>query len=142
MYKIVLLFLLLLSLNADEKFKESRYIYAIEKQIHYEGAISFTEDLIEITYEKPKKENISYSRDDTLAYKRYFFTLLKAIYSEDETLLEEFFEIQKESQKTILLPKERAQDYIKKVEFKKSKKGLDFLKIMMQNSDWILIETL
>lgn len=142
MHKILLLLFLVLYVNASERFKESRYVYAIDKEIHYEGSISFLKNVIQIDYEKPKKESISYSKDDATAQKRHFFTLLKAIYSGDETLLGEFFKIKKEGGKTILIPKEIVQDYIKQVEFKKSGTKLDFLKIMMKNNDWILIETL
>lgn len=142
MYKIILLLFLVLHVSADERFKESRYIYAIDKELYYEGSIRFLEDAVHIDYEKPKKESITYSKDDAIAQKRYFFTFLQAIYGQDEALLQEFFEIKKESEKTILVPNERVQDYIKQVEFKKSGKRLDFLKIMMQNDDWILIETL
>lgn len=140
MHKVILIFLLTLQLLAYD-FQETRYIYSIDKEIFYEGTITFVENYIEIDYKKPKEERVIYSQDDEVVQKRYFFTILKAIESADETLLSEFFYINNELKRVILLPKDLVQEYIKEVVYEKEDDKLKFLKITMQNKDWINIET-
>jgi|LGOV01.1.fsa_nt_gb hypothetical protein len=142
MFRVVLLVLLALHVNAGELFKESRYIYAIDKTLFYEGEITFLNTSIEIAYTKPKKEKVIYLEDDENLQKRNYYLILKAIYSDDTTSLKEFFEMKYVGVKTQLLPKGILSEYMKKVEFKKQDKSLEYLKIEMQNEDWIEIETI
>jgi hypothetical protein len=133
---------LALHVNADEAFKETRYIYALDSEFNYSGKISFTKESITIQYNKPKKQNITYNKDDDDIKKAYFFTILNAIHGNDERMMLEFFTKKKELGVSVLFPNDMLSDFIQKVEYKKSGKELKFLKIYMQNDDWILIETL
>lgn len=141
MFRVVLLLFLALGLYAGEFFKESRYIYAIDKTILFEGEIFFEKNSIEIDYAKPKKEKVVYLINDENPLKRNYFLILQAIYHDDMNSLKEFFELKKKDFKTLLVPKGMLSEYIKTVEFKKRNKDLDYLKIQMQNNDWIKIET-
>ncbi len=142
MFRLLVLLFLALHVNAGELFKESRYIYAIDKTLEYEGEITFKKSSVEIAYTKPKEEKIIYLEDDENRQKRAYFMILKAIYSEDITLLKEFFEMKEEESKTLLLPFGVLGDYMRQVEFKKVGRDLEYLKIQMQNEDWIEIETI
>lgn len=142
MLKKIGLFLLCISVVFGVEFKEKRYIYAVDKTLFFEGNITFLPKSIHIEYTKPKEQNLTYSSDDEQIQKRYFFTLLHAIYENDESLLNEFFQTKTKDDITTLLPLEKVQEYIKKVVYKKVGNHLEFLKIFMQNDDRIEIETL
>jgi hypothetical protein len=131
-----------LLLCASESFKETRYIYSIDQELQYKGAITFGEDSIKIEYSEPKHEVIEYRYDDENPQKKYFFLILKSIYAEDTLFLNEFFFVRDDANETMLLPKELIKNVIKQVHFKKENKVLEFLHIDMKNDDWIKIETL
>lgn len=141
MYKIVFLFVLALHVNAAESFKELRYIYSLDKTIEYEGEISFNTNSIDINYTKPQIQSISYTEDEEDIVKQSFYLILKSIYQDNISLLEEFFELRVEGDKTLLYPHEMLSDFIQKVEYKKVKEHLEFLYIFLQNSDRIEIES-
>lgn len=141
MHKTLLVILLASCLCAGEFFKETRYIYAIDQTIEYEGEITFKEGEIRIFYMKPQVQNISYFEEDEDPIKQSFFLILRSIREGNDGLLEEFFEAKKEEDKTVLLPQGILKDFIKKVEYKKDGKKLEFLQIQMQNDDRIKIET-
>jgi len=133
---------MVLHVNAEEAFKETRYIYALDSQFDYAGKISFTKESITIKYTKPKTQNITYKKHDEDMKKAYFFTILNAIHVNDEQMMVEFFTLQKKPEVNLLLPNDMLSDFIQKVEFKRNGKELQYLKIYMQNNDWILIETI
>ncbi|WP_024954798.1 hypothetical protein [Sulfurospirillum arcachonense] len=143
MYKILfILLLLVLHVNANESFKETRYIYAIDKKIEFQGSITFLEKSIDIVYTKPKEEKVTYLKEDENLQRKTFYMILQAIHSSNEALLNEYFEIKKIQTKEVLTPVGILRDYIREVEYKKEENILEFIKIQMQNDDWILIETL
>jgi hypothetical protein len=142
MTKFFLILLLGCSLFASESFKETRYIYSIDKEIHYEGEITFAQDSIKIEYTKPTHQIIDYSSEDENAQKKYFYLIVKSIHDDNQVLLNDFFSESADGNATMLLPKELLGDFIKKVRFKKDKNSLEFLQIYMKNDDWIKIETL
>ena len=141
MIKFFLIFLLGCSLFASESFKETRYIYSVDKEIHYEGEITFAQDSIKIEYTKPTHQIIEYLSEDENAQKKYFYLIVKSIHDDNSVLLNDFFTESTDGKATTLLPKELIGDFIKKVRFKKDKNSLDFLQIYMKNEDWIKIET-
>lgn len=142
MFRVLLLFSIVLHVNASELFKESRYIYAIDRVLHYEGKINFGEEKVTILYTSPKQESIIYLKEDENRQKKVLFLILDSIYNDDMDSLEGYFKVEKISSKTLLVPLGTLGDYIKNVEFKKSYKELDYLMIKMQNEDWIKIETI
>ncbi|MDX1808676.1 MAG: hypothetical protein R3331_03990 [Sulfurospirillaceae bacterium] len=142
MFKIILMLLVCVQLMFAIDFKETRYLYAIDKSIDFEGSITFLKESIKITYIKPKQESIVYTQNDAIKQKKLFFMILEAIHSDDETLLGEFFEIKKDKNIVTLRPLELAKEYIKKVEYEKQKDRLIFIEIFMQNNDRIKIETI
>jgi len=141
MIKIFIALFIALYAYAGEHFKESRYIYAIDKQNSYEGEISFLKNSIQIDYTKPQKETITYAKDDEDYVKKSYYLILSAVYNDNENVLKEYFEVKKQNQVNVLEPLGFLSDYIHQITFKKSDGKLDFLKIQMQNDDWILIET-
>lgn len=142
MIKFFLILLLGFSLFASESFKETRYIYSIDKEIYYEGEITFAKESIKIEYTKPTHQSIEYFSEDKNAQKKYFYLILKSIHDEDTVLLNDFFIESEDGNVTTLLPKELIGDYIKQVRFKKDENTIEFLQIYMKNDDWIKIETL
>lgn len=142
MFRVLFICWIALHVNASELFKESRYIYAIDNILYYEGKISFEDEKITILYTSPKHESITYLKDDESRQKKAFFLILNSIYSSDIDSLKEYFKVERADLKTVLIPLGVFSDSIQKVEFKKSHKELEYLLIKMQNKDWIKIETI
>lgn len=142
MTKLLLLLLLGLSLFASESFKETRYIYSIDKEIYYEGEITFAKESISIEYSKPTHQTLEYASEDENSQKKYFYLILKSIHDDNTVLLDDFFSRSEDENATTLLPKELIKDFITQVHFKKDEHGLKWLQIDMKNEDWIKIETI
>lgn len=134
-------------------FKETKYIDALDNEIKKTGYIHFGKDFIETSYIndeevllfkdeflyiKKANESIEIDLNRDMA-KKIYFTILEAIYLDDLTNLELYFEIKKENKKITLTPKSVVASYLKSIEFKKDKK-LEFLIIYMLNNDRIRIE--
>lgn len=142
MYKIFFLVFLCTGVFFGASFQETRYIYAIDETLDFQGDISFFEEYIRIKYTEPKEQSVVYAKDDAIEQKRYFFSILKAIHSDDKVALRAFFDKKKAGEKTLLLPLDIVEEHIQKVEFIKKDKSLKYIKIFMQNKDWIKIEIL
>ncbi len=134
-------------------FKEEKYIEALETQTKKFGTIEFKEDSIKSTY-KNSDETLLF-KDETLYItkgsetqeidlnrdmpKKIYFSVLEAIYLDDLSNLELYFEIEKNNNLITLKPKSVVANYVKEIKFKKTSK-LDFLIIHMLNNDRIKIE--
>ena len=155
MFKILFLFLcatLFLFANPI-KFKEEKYINALQSSVNKNGILKLENDFIEINYLEENKSFIFYNdhiilktkeKEDTLKYEEnielsVFFKLIKSIYKNQHEELKEYFEIKNENEKTILTPNEYLANVIQKIEFKKTNEKLEFLKIYFVNEDWIKI---
>ena len=155
MFKILFLFLLstLFLLANPIKFKEEKYINALQSSIYKNGFLKIEENFIEINYKEDNKAFIFYNdhiilktkeKEDTLKYEEnielsVFLKLIKCIYKNQPEDLKEYFDITNEDKKTILMPNEYLSNVIQKIEFKKNNEKLEFLKIYFVNEDWINI---
>lgn len=155
MFKILFLFLLstLFLLANPIKFKEEKYINALQSSIYKNGILGIEENFIEINYKEDNKAFIFYNdhiilktkeKEDTLKYEEnielsVFLKLIKCIYKNQPEDLKEYFDITNEDKKTILMPNEYLSNVIQKIEFKKNNEKLEFLKIYFVNEDWINI---
>lgn len=142
MFKHLLLIVLIVPIFASECFLEKRYIYAIDQEFSYEGCISVFDEEIKIRYSKPKQVDISYLLHSQNVEERYFFTIFQALYMQDNKKLQKYFKIQKYDNVFILTPIESFKQFLQKIEYKVSKGNLEEIHIVMQNGDWIKIETI
>lgn len=155
MHKIILitLWLSLFSLCEPIKFKEEKYISALQTTLSKEGWITHYEDSIEIYYPKEKKsflfnQNhiIEKKAEETkvILYEEnlaltIFSKVIKAIYTNEFADLNTFFTIKKQDDTFILFPNEHILNFITTIEYKKNLTSLEFLKINFTNEDWIYI---
>ncbi|MDD3324023.1 MAG: hypothetical protein PHN38_02735 [Sulfurospirillaceae bacterium] len=155
--KIVLLLLFFaLTLFAQNPFKETRYIYAIDKTLLLEGYITFGEQNVIIEYTKPQPKVLTYfegglSIQDENGYTatqlnansamNYFFMIIKAIEENNDALLESFFTSKTDAQTTILEPKDTASQMVQEVKITKNGNKLKSLHVELKNGDRITIET-
>lgn len=137
-------------------FKEVKYIYALDQELYKNGSIKIDDNTIILQYSNssqiikyddlfihiinndeiqkiPHNENIEYS---------VFFSLIKGIFQNNLTLLANSFTINKDKDKTILIPNEYLANAIEKIEYKKQNKKLKFLRIFFLNQDSIKITQL
>lgn len=145
---------MVLSLFADSvKFKEEKYVNALQTSVNREGILKIEKDFIEINYKKDdksfifynehiiskkqnKKELIKYEDNIELAV---FIKLIKGIYKNQFEDLKEYFKISSENGKIILIPNEYISSVIEKIEYKKNNEKLEFLEIYFVNEDRIKI---
>jgi len=154
MIKILFIFLLCLNLFAQTiHFKESKYIDALDASTKKTGYITFKKEAIETSYEN--SDEVLLFQEDTLFIKKkdetieidlnrdmpkkIYYTLLEAIYLGDISNLELYFEIEQKDNEIFLTPKSIVANYVKNINYKKSKK-LEYLHINMLNNDRISIE--
>jgi len=154
---IVLCFLSLLWLFANDasSFKETRYLYALDKNITLEGFITFGEQNIIIEYTKPESKVLTYfeeklSIQDQNGYKiidaqsmpsmNYFFMIIKAVHDENKTLLGSFFDAIENGDETLLTPKGVAAEVLEEVRISRQEKKLRSLHVKIKNGDRITIE--
>lgn len=135
------------------KFKEEKYINALQTSVNKNGILKLENDFIEINYFEENKSFIFYNdhiilktkeKEDILKYEEnielsVFLKLIKSIYKNQLEDLKEYFGISNENGKTILTPNEYLANVIQKIEFKKNNEKLEFLKIYFVNEDWIKI---
>ncbi|RXK12552.1 hypothetical protein CP965_08200 [Halarcobacter mediterraneus] len=150
------LFLTLFAINIFAQtihFEESKYIDALDTSTKKTGYINFKEDSIETSYEN--SDEVLLFQEDTLFIKKkdetveidlnrdmpkkIYYTLLEAIYLDDISNLELYFEIEQKNDEVFLKPKSIVANYIKSINYKKNKK-LEYLHINMLNNDRISIE--
>ena len=135
------------------KFKEEKYVNALQTSVNKNGILKLENDFIEINYFEENKSFIFYNdyiilktkeKEDTLKYEEnielsVFLKLIKSIYKNQPEDLKEYFDITNEDKKTILIPNEYLSNVIQRIEYKKIDNRLEFLKIYFVNEDWINI---
>ncbi len=153
MYRV--LFLLVIFFNFSFalliEFKEERYLYALDNSIYKKGYIEFKQNSIKTWYEN-NKETLYFNNDklykiidkeqielNNIAAKIYFL-ILEGIFHNNSNVIDKFFTQRKQNNLIILSPKEIISKYMQKVEYKKHKEKLIFLKIYLHNNDRIIIE--
>ncbi len=158
MKNIIVLVLLLCTFfaNASSTFKETRYVYALDKNISFEGFITFGEHNIMIEYNKPESKVLTYFEDtltiqDQSGYTTvnvqsmpslsYFFMIIKAVHDENTLLLDSFFDttVTNENQ-THLAPKGVTAEILESVSIKRRSRELKALHVKIKNGDRISIE--
>lgn len=150
------LFFTLFSINLFAQtihFQESKYIDALNSSTKKTGYINFKENSIETSYEN--SDVVLLFEEDTLFImknegtveidltrdmpKKIYVTLLQAIYLDEISKLELYFEVEKKKDEIFLKPKSIVANYIKSINYKKTTK-LEYLHINMLNNDRISIE--
>jgi hypothetical protein len=141
--------------DASSHFQETRYVYALDKNLTLEGYISFREQSILLEYVKPENKLLTYyegnlSIQDAQGYRtidtaqmpslRYLFTVIKAVHDEDQSLLEHFFDASKHGDTLHLTPKGAVQELLESIDVVTKKAVLKSLHVRMKNGDRILIE--
>jgi len=135
-------------------FSQEKYFESLEMTFHKKGKITFLKDEMEIIYTGDNtiltysdnlliKQNGSKKTELDLRKKpaiKMFFVLFEAIYFDKKKIIQAYFTFHTADGITTLIPHENIARYIEKVSYKKKGKHLDFLRINMTNSDWILIE--
>lgn len=150
-----LLSLLCLFANDTSEFKETRYLYALDKTITLEGFITFGEQNIIIEYVKPESKVLTYFEEkltiqDSNGYKvidaqsmpsmNYFFMIIKAVHDENKTLLGSFFDATQNGDETVLTPKGVAAEVLEEVRILRQAAQLKSLHVKIKNGDRITIE--
>jgi hypothetical protein len=156
--KSMLVFVLLmcaLFANTSSRFKETRYVYALDKNISLEGFITFGEHNIIIEYSKPEPKVLTYFEEkltiqDPSGYTivdvqsmpslSYFFMIIKAVHDENTLLLDSFFETTIKANQTHLSPKGVTAEILEEVYVERRDKALKSLHVKIKNGDRISIE--
>jgi len=158
MFKVLFLFLFTsLSLFANQiKFKEEKYVNALQSSFFKNGTLEIKEKSIILSYPTKKlsyifnEDNIVKKDGDSeelLEYEDHleltiFSKIIESIYREKTNTLIEYFKIKSENEKTILLPNDYISNAIIKIEYNKINSKLEFLKIYFTNENWInIVET-
>jgi len=152
---LCLVFMLSLFANDASTFKETRYLYALDKNITLEGFITFGEQNIVIEYTKPESKVLTYFEEkltiqDQNGYQivdaqsmpsmNYFFMIIKAVHDENSVLLDSFFDAKTEGEETQLSPKGVAAEVLEEVRLSRHAKKLKSLHVKIKNGDRITIE--
>jgi hypothetical protein len=157
--KILLIFITFcLSLFADIKFSETKYLSALDIKTTKYGSMNIKQDSFIITYTKPTKEIITYLEDRlTLTNNKnitneytyedhpsleYFGLLLKSIVNDSYENLDNMFEIKDEENIKTLTAKSGISGTIDYIEVLNKDKKLSTIKLFMINKDIITIETI
>ena len=158
MFKLsALLLALAINVFASSQFKETRYIYALDKNISFEGFITFGEQNLMIEYVKPESKVLTYFENKlsiqdqngfhsvdttTTPMLHYFFMVIKAIHEENKVLLDSFFDQKEEAKQILLMPKGVVAEVLEEVRLQKRGNKLEYLHVKIKNGDRITIEIL
>ena len=153
----LVLFILSMSLLAGSfDFKESRYIYSIDKTLEMEGKITFETDGMNIDYSKPEIRHIRYngrSMDvvdsggkviqhidlNEEPMMKVYMGFLEKLYRGDYDALSDDFKVQKTETAVILTPIPPVDKVVTSVLVHKNSKGLQQIKTKMSSGDEITI---
>jgi len=139
----------------SSNFKETRYLYALDKNITLEGSITFGEQNIIIEYVKPESKVITYFEEkltiqdqngyhvidaQSMPSLNYFFMIIKAVHDENSALLHSFFDAKTIGDETLLSPKGVAAEVLEEVRITRDAKKLKSLQVKIKNGDRISIE--
>ena len=151
------LFIFSLSLFADSfSFKESRYIYSIDKTIEMEGKITFKSNGMYIDYSKPEVRHIRYNSKamdvvnsegkiiqhidlNEEPMMKVYMEFLERLYRGDFDALSDDFKVQKTETTVILTPIPPVDKVVTSVLVHKNSKGLQQIKTKMSSGDEITI---
>jgi hypothetical protein len=155
MFRYIFLFLFIfLNLKAEiYLFQEIRYSYAIDKSIKLRGNIEFSQNGLKINYPNEdktlnysdgilkfiNKQKIQKLDNETIERISQYFEMLILLYRGDEKVLLKSFNIYKENNLSILVPKNNLSYYIAKIELQKENKQLKGIKIILVNKDIIKV---
>ena len=154
MSKIILLILSFLIASADSfNFTELRYSDALDRSIELRGEISFLQNGLAINYKESKKS--LHLLDGKLLYtegsqeveldesKRekitQYFEILILLHSGDDKLLKTMFDVQTNTNKTVLKPNGALRHFVTSIDLLKSEENLKEIKLFLKNSDYIII---
>lgn len=156
--KVIVLYLLFslgLFANDASSFREMRYLYALDKNITFEGFITFGEQNIIIEYIKPESKVLTYFEEkltiqdqngyhvvdaQSMPSLNYFFMIIKAVHDENSVLLDSFFVATMRGDETLLSPKGVAAEVLEEVRITRQVKKLKSLHVKIKNGDRITIE--
>lgn len=153
MYKSILLVIVFItSILADTfNFTEVRYSSAIDKSMQLEGRIIFLKNGLKITYPRAN-QTLEYINNKLVVQKENqvivleefqaqqiasYFNILIMIYNNDN--YNEIFEAYEVDGLIYLTPKTRLKKYIKNIEYLKEQVTMKYIKIFLQNNDYIEI---
>ncbi len=155
MYKVLFLFFIstIFLFSNPIKFKEEKYISALDTSVFRYGILKINNDVLEVKYPKDNKsfvftkENIIENNGNKKTVLNYeenleltlFSKIIDSIYKNKLENLEEYFSVTKDASKVILTPNEYIANVINKIEYEKLDMKLLFLKIYFTNDDWIKI---
>ncbi len=155
MYKVLFLFFIstIFLFSNPIKFKEEKYISALDTSVFRYGILKINNDVLEVKYPKDNKsfvftkENIIENNGNKKTVLNYeenleltlFSKIIDSIYKNKLENLEEYFSVTKDASKVILTPNEYIANVINKIEYEKLDMKLLFLKIYFTNGDWIKI---
>ena len=157
--KILFIFLAFcISMIADVKFSETKYLSALDIQTFKYGSMNIQKDSFTITYTKPSKEIITYLEDKLTLQNasneikeytyeehpklEYFGLLLKSIINNSYENLDNMFEIKSQKDKKTLNAKSSISGTIDYLEVLYKNKQLSQIIFYMINKDTITIETI
>jgi len=135
-------------------FSEEKYYDALEMSFYKKGEIHFSKDSIKIIYQNDNAI-LTYDRHFLITQKgsekkmidiskhpeiKIFFLLFEAIYLGKDKIIQSYFTPVKKKGMTILTPHKNISKIIRNVQYKKTGKQLDFLKINLSSKDRIMIE--
>lgn len=156
--KVIVLYLLFslgLFANDASSFREMRYLYALDKNITFEGFITFGEQNIVIEYIKPESKVLTYFEEkltiqdqngyhvvdaQSMPSLNYFFMIIKAVHDENSVLLDSFFVATMKGDETLLSPKGVTAEVLEEVRITRQVKKLKSLHVKIKNGDRITIE--
>jgi len=140
--------------SQEINFKETKYIYALDNELHKNGTLNINKDTISLRYTNSDKkiiytnDNIQiktkntteiYTHEESIEY-NIFFQLVLGVYTNNSQILMENFTIKSQNEMTTLLPTEYLASVIETIEYKKEDDKLKYLKINFTNQDRITIE--
>ncbi len=158
--KIILSIFLITSIlfSNNIKFKETRYLAALDFERDKHGSLYVDNDILTIQYTRPSKENIIYYSDKIVIQKddnqtneysfekypqaQYMGLILKAIVSSNYDTISDLFEVKIQENGVILNSKPVSSDVIETITVVKDKNILKSIIIDMTNKDKITIETI
>lgn len=140
-------------LASSYNFTEIRYSDALDSSVELQGEISFEKNSLFIKYHKNNrlilykdavldlKENantITLSAMESQRVAQYFEIIL-LLYANDETQMQEVFEVIKKDEETFLKPKNELSRFLEKIILLRVANALKEIKLFMKNRDTITI---
>lgn len=150
---VLLLFLCSLLASASSGFKETRYLYALDKNISLEGYITFGAQNIVIEYVKPESKVLTYFEekltiqgqngytmvDAQALFKLFFYDYQSGAWWK-QPFIEFFFDTTTKGNQTLLSPKGITAEVLEEVHIERHNKQLKALHVKIKNGDRISIE--